>query len=81
MDSLCVICGQPEADHHPFQSHPGRPAVCQCDPGTWGDPDDIQPVCELYTGNGVEHCLCCEHDQACHVWEGYMRGDKPSEDL
>ena len=63
MKRYCKICGELENDHH-TPDWIEVPDGCVCDPMTWED--NIPAPCEKYAGNGVQNCLKCEHDKACH---------------
>jgi len=63
--NVCIICGLPEEDHHVF-TPVEIPEGCVCDIGTWGDLNDIPPICDKFMGDKDDFCERCEHDKACH---------------
>lgn len=64
-DRICVVCGQPESDHHEFVPV-NKPDGCVCDPFEWRDPANIPPVCDRFSGYEDRQCKRCEHDFQCH---------------
>lgn len=61
----CFICGSDESDHHEFQV---REPGCVCDGASWA-PNNADPVCRAYKGDGLEYCTVCQHDKDCHKSE------------
>jgi hypothetical protein len=66
----CAVCGRTADEHLSFGPYAfvpiRRPESCTCDPLAWQHPDEIPPVCDYYKGNGIQDCMTCEHDKACH---------------
>jgi hypothetical protein len=65
MNDLCIHCGQPQSEHHEYETAK-RPAGCVCDANTWQDRTSIPAVCEEHVGGHYENCERCEHDFECH---------------
>ncbi len=63
----CVVCGEPESEHHEFEAM-ARPAGCSCDADTWRGVR-IPFACgkfEQARRGFPPRCKNCEHDRECH---------------
>ena len=66
---ICRNCRCPENEHCTFDPV-SMPEGCACDPFTWGDLDNVSPICAAHIGDPQKNCERCEHNIECHPAQG-----------